>query len=175
MSAQKEILKDVEGYEGLYQVSTLGNVKSLERYAKHWLGGFRKIIERTRKPIPDSSGYLQVSLYKNGEMKNAKVHKLVCIAFLNHIPNGHKLVVNHINFDKLDNRVENLEIVTQRENSNQKHVKSSSKYVGVSWFKRDKKWQAEITINGKNKYLGRFASELNASNAYQNALKEIKS
>ena len=61
-----------------------------------------------------------------------------------------KLVVNHINNNKLDNRLENIEIVTSRENSNLKHIKSSSKYVGVSWCKkRNGKWHSSITFKKK--------------------------
>jgi hypothetical protein len=64
--------------------------------------------------------------------------------------------------------------VTSRANTNRKHLKSSSKYTGVSWHKSANKWMAYIQINDKRKYLGLFTDELSASLAYQNALKEIK-
>lgn len=84
-----------------------------------------------------------------------------------------KSVVNHKNFIRTDNRAVNLEIVTSRENSNLKHLKSSSQFTGVSWYKRSKKWVAMITNEGKNKNLGYFTDEKEAHNAYQNALKQI--
>ena len=84
-----------------------------------------------------------------------------------------ELVINHINFDKKDNKVSNLEIVTNRENSNRKHLKSTSKYTGVSFEKDRNKWVAQIKINGKRVLLGRFSNEIDASNAYQSKLKEI--
>ena len=157
-----EVFKDVKGYEGSYQVSNLGRVKSLK---------FDK--EKILKAGVNANGYLQVNLFKDGKCKARKVHQLVAVAFLGHKPCGMKLVVNHIDIDKLNNNVSNLEIVTARENGNKKHLKSSSKYTGVCWDKRDKKWMAYIRINGKLKNLGYFTDELEASNAYQLKLSEI--
>jgi hypothetical protein len=85
-----------------------------------------------------------------------------------------KLVINHVDFNKLNNKVDNLEIITNRKNANQKHLKSSSVYTGVCWHKPNKKWMSYISINGKSKYLGLFTNELEASEAYQKELKQIK-
>lgn len=79
-------------------------------------------------------------------------------------------MVNHKNFIRTDNRVDNLEIVTSRENTNQKHFKNSSQYIGVCWHKASEKWHSSIHIKGKLKYLGLFLTELEAHNAYQNKL-----
>lgn len=157
-----EIYKYIKGYKRIYKISNLGNVKSLK------LG--REII--LKKGL-SSSGYFTVGLYLDGKSKTHQVHQLVAMAFLGHIPSGHKLVVNHKNFDKLDNRVENLEITTQRNNTNRKHIKSSSKYTGVYRCKTGKKWISTIVINGKKNYLGRFKKEIDAYNTYQNKLKEL--
>ena len=102
-----------------------------------------------------------------------KVHQLVAESFLNHKRCGMKLVVNHIDFDKTNNKLDNLEIVTTRENTNQKHLKSYSNFTGVSWNKRANKWIASIKINNKNKYLGYYSNELEASKAYQKELLNI--
>jgi len=157
-----EIWKEVKGYEGIYEVSNLGNVKSLN------YNGTKK--EKELKICYDSDGYCIVSLFKNKVSKTRKVHQLVAESFLNHTPNGMKLVVNHINFIRNDNRLENLEIISQRINTNLKHLKSSSKYTGVSWYKSMNKWVSQIKINGKQKNLGYFKTELEAHNAYQKAL-----
>lgn len=154
--------KDILGYEGLYKVSNLGNIKSLK---------FQK--EKVLKLQTNTKGYFIVNLYKNKKMKSHQIHQLVAIAFLNHVPCKMELVINHINFDKKDNKVSNLEIVTNRENSNRKHLKSTSKYTGVSFEKDRNKWLAQIKINGKRVLLGRFSNEIDASNAYQSKLKEI--
>ena len=168
-----EVWKDIKEYENLYKISNLGRVKSLNRLIKE-KRGFREIKERILKQGSDSGGYKQVNLYKDKKPKRILVHKLVAVAFLNHKPKETKLVVNHINFNKVDNRVENLEIITQRENTNLKHIKSSSKYVGVCWHKRIQKWRSRIVINGKSKHLGNFKNEYDAHLSYQKALKELE-
>ena len=104
----KEVWRDIEGYEGLYQVSSEGRVKSLGR---KW----RK-SERILKPSMDRDGYLQVVLCAGGKPKTLKVHRLVCQAF--HENPDNKPQVNHINEIKTDNRASNLEWATARENTN---------------------------------------------------------
>jgi hypothetical protein len=169
----KEIWKPVKGYEGLYEVSNLGRVKSLERIVKKSDGSKRTVNERILKPAMNSVGYFYIDLSNQGVKKTRKIHQLVAESFLNHTPCGHKLVVNHINFDRTDNRVQNLEIVTARENSNRKHLTSTSQYTGVYWHKTNKKWCATISVNRKTKHLGRFTDEYQAHLAYQSALAQL--
>ena len=152
----------VKDYES-YKISDLGRVKSL-KFVK------QRIL---KQQLTRRDGYCFVALCKKRKIQQQTTHKLVAIEFLNHVPNGYSLVVNHENFIKTDNRALNLEITTQRKNTNKKHIKSKSKYVGVSWHSRDKKWTAYITINGKIKHLGNHINEIDANNAYQRALSEI--
>jgi hypothetical protein len=158
---EKEIWKKVEGFED-YQVSNLGKVKSLKF-------GKGKIL----KPCVDNTGYLKIVFCVNSIHHTRRIHQLVAIAFLNHEPCGYKSVVNHKDFDKFNNRVDNLEVVSARENTNRKHLKSSSIYTGVSFNKARKKWVSQIRINGKQTYFGLFKTDLEASHAYQNALKNL--
>jgi uncharacterized protein YebE (UPF0316 family) len=95
------------------------------------------------------------------------------MAFLGHKPDGtHKLVVDHINNNTLDNRIENLQLITQRENASKYFLtkKKSSQYTGVFWHKQINKWQAQIGIDGKRIHLGIFNHEHEAHLAYQKAL-----
>ena len=169
---ENEIWKDIPNYEGIYQVSDLGRVKSLERKVSFGTG-HRIVYEKFLKGVFDKSGYLTINLSKKSKVKNVKIHQLVSICFLNHTPCGSELVVNHKNFIRTDNRVENLEIVTTRENTNQKHIKSSSKYTGVRWREDSKRWISKIYHNRKHIHLGTLVNELDAHKAYQEKLKEI--
>jgi hypothetical protein len=167
-----ETFKDIDGFKGLYQISNKGNVKSLGRTVKNGTG-YRRVRERILKPVPNKRGYYQVTLCRNQFEKNVKVHQLVAIYFLGHKPNGLKTVVDHINHDRSDNNVKNLRLVTNRENTSHRKLKSSSQYTGVCWSKSNKHWVSQIRIKGKMTYLGQFKTEYEAHVAYQNKLKQI--
>ena len=158
----KEVWKQIENYPD-YEVSNLGRVKSLKN-------GREKILKNRL----NNNGYYHVTLFNNNRYADKGVHQIVAIAFLNHIPRGYKFVVNHKDLNKLNNCVDNLEVVTARENCNKKHLKTTSKYTGVSWDKSRCKWVSAIQINNKNIHLGRFNNEIDASIAYQNKVKEIE-
>jgi hypothetical protein len=116
MENQTEIWKDIPGYEGLYQVSNLGNVKSCSRIRK---GGryncVRTYKEKQLKNIKNPYGYIYVQLYGENHTKKYFTHRLVALAFV--LNPEKKPSVNHINGIKHDNRVENLEWVTHSENT----------------------------------------------------------
>mgnify|MGYP003652292995 CR=1 FL=1 len=155
-----EVWKNIPEFES-YQVSNLGNAKSL-KYGKE------RIL---KKPI-NGNGYIQVGIYKNKKRYARTINQLMAIAFLNHKPCGHKMVVDHIDTNKLNNKLYNLQVITHRENLS-KDRKGISKYTGVFLAKGRTKWRASININGKTKHLGCFVNEKDASQAYQNELKKI--
>ena len=106
-----EIWKDVVGYEGFYQVSNLGNVKRV--------GSFRGVNKAYLndyylKPKDNGKGYYRIKLTVNNKSKRVMLHRIIAEAFINNPKN--KKVINHINCDKKDNRIENLEWCSQSEN-----------------------------------------------------------
>lgn len=130
---KNEIWKDVAGYEGLYQVSSEGRVKSLARVVIRNNGQKLPIKERILKPAFNGRGYLIVDLCDGGKRKHFKVHRLVCQAF--HENPDNKPQVNHIDEDTTNNRASNLEWVTAKENVNhgtrtKRMAKTNSKPVG---------------------------------------------
>lgn len=111
-----EIWKDIEGYEGLYQVSNEGRVKSIERTITMSNGRPRLIRERILKQSLQSKGYYFVILCNDSEGKHKYVHRLVAEAFIPNLEN--KPCIDHINTIRTDNRVENLRWCTNKENCN---------------------------------------------------------
>lgn len=171
----QEVWKPVVGYEGLYEVSDLGRVRSLPRKWVCGNGGVKYHDGKILKPHNNKCGYLIVSLYKNGE-KKIKIHKLVAEAFLNHKSDiSNRLVIDHINNDKKDNRLSNLQIITNRENCSKDKKNKTSKYTGVCWARTYNKWQVQIRHNKKSIYIGRYDCEIEAKNAYISKLNEINS
>lgn len=160
-----EIWKDIPDYEGCYQVSNFGRVKSLERKQKR----FDSIIKQRFNKY----GYLYVTLNKP-KRRSYEVHQLVAISFLNHVPNGNNDIIDHKNNIKYDNFKDNLQITTARINSSKDKIGYTSKYVGVSWKPELKKWRSTIYFNGKAIHLGVFENEELANDYYQNALISIK-
>lgn len=158
---EKEEWKVIEGFED-YQVSNLGRVKSLK---------FGK--ERILKPGAKGSKYLTVVLSEKKVLKTRTIHQLVAMAFLNHKPDGHKLVIDHKDDNPLNNNLNNLQLTTTRFNAYKTQVKYASNFKGVSWHKQIKKWVSGIYLNGKQIHLGVFNTELEASEAYQLKLKTL--
>lgn len=122
-----EVWRNVVGFEGDYIVSNLGNVMSLPRTANH-VSGSRISVGKTLKPNKLRSGYLQVTLCVNGKRYQRLVHRLVAEAFILNPDNLPQ--VNHINFDRTCNVVDNLEWCTASENTT--HSEQAGRIVHVS-------------------------------------------
>lgn len=147
----------IPGYS-LYEVSNLGKIR-------------RVANKRERKLTPSFKGdryYLIVNLRgDNTKNRTRDVHQLVAMAFLGHTPNGHEIIVDHKNNDSTDNRVSNLQLVSNRVNSSKD--REGNLPVGVSINKNSVKnpYMSRIQINGKRTYLGSFATVEEASKAYE--------
>ena len=164
-----EIWKDIPGYYGKYQVSNEGRVRSLPKYN---LRSTRILKQGNR------NGYKGVFLYKAGKGKSFLVHKLVAMAFLNHKPDGFNEVIDHINNIPTDNRLENLQITTQRYNTTKdRKNKKGDLPTGVFLKKNNTTknfYSARIRIDGKLVYLGNYNTPEEAHEAYLTKLKELE-
>ena len=110
----KELWKPIEGYEGFYEISNKGRVKSLSRIFTRKDGRRYTVKEKIINPTADKDGYLRIELNKIGTPKKHFIHRLVGIAFIDN-PKG-KPQINHVDFDTKNNNVENLEWVSIQEN-----------------------------------------------------------
>tara|TARA_R110000824_G_scaffold189532_1_gene370965 strand:- start:286 stop:759 length:474 start_codon:yes stop_codon:yes gene_type:complete len=156
-----EIFKEIKGYEDSYKVSNFGRVKSSKRKGRFLKGSVTP------------QGYLIVALSKKGVVTRKTIHQLVAIAFLDHKPDGLKTTVDHVDNNKLNNSIKNLQLTTNRENTSKDRKNKTSRFTGVCWHKTSGKWRSSIYFKGKQKHLGYFTAELEASNAYQKALHSL--
>lgn len=109
----QEIWKDIENYEGCYQVSNLGNVRSLTRKV-HTFNGWRTTKSQLLKPLKSNRNYYRVCLKSHQKNKYISIHRLVATAFIPN-PNNYP-VINHIDGNTANNKVDNLEWCTQSHN-----------------------------------------------------------
>lgn len=137
-----EIWKDIKGYEGLYQISNFGKVKSLQRQK-----------ERILTPTDNGHGYLIVGLKKGTKRNNYYVHRLVASSFIENPDN--KKYVNHLDYDKANNKADNLEWCSQKENvhyskhrmehqKNARLPKSGYKYIKERDAKKGKMYEVGV-------------------------------
>jgi len=149
--------KDIKGYNGDYQISNFGNVRS-----------FKGVCERLL--IPQSNGnYYHVGLWNNNKVKTIMIHHLVWDHFGTSERNSIIIQVDHKDGNKLNNHIDNLQLLSSRDNGIKSIDKSktTSKYMYV--YKLRKKWQASFS----GKYIGLFETELDAHNAVKKELEKL--
>lgn len=157
-----EIYVKVLNYDN-YFVSNLGNVKSIQN-------GYEKILSKRKS----GNGYVSVLLYKKGyKPKTINIHQLVAVAFLGHKIDGYSKIIDHKNKIRDDNRVENLQIISPRENVT-KEISFRKGYCGMTYDKDSKKYMVRITIGKKSIYLGRFKDINEAQSVYFKAVDELQ-
>ena len=157
-----EIFKNIKGYEGLYLVSNLGYVKSVEHIIMRSDGRKRTIKEKVKEGT-HNKGYKRIALVDlKGNSKNYYVHRLVALAFINESD----LYVDHINGDKKDNRVENLRYCTNSENltfrNTDKEYSTKTPYI---YFDKSRN---KYYVYKLNKRFGTLEEAKEALNVYTN-------
>jgi len=150
-----DVWKDIPGYEGLYEASLSGKIRNVKR-------------GRILKQSKFTCGYGYVTLSK----KKFRCHRLIMLTF----HGESELTVDHINGDKMDNRLVNLRYMTQRDNNKEyyKNRDGTSKFVGVSWRSDSNKYRSVIRHDKHLHSLGSFDDELQAAVAYKIAETEIQ-
>jgi NUMOD4 motif/HNH endonuclease/AP2 domain len=171
--SSKEIWKDIPDFEGFYQASNLGRLRSVNRITNRKDG--TKVFSEGKILNPALSyGYPRLHICKHGVRKPYFVHQLIAISFLKYNLKNKELSVDHIDGNKENNKITNLQILTKRENTSKHFNYKLSDYRGVSWNTKSKKWVSNICIKGKRTYLGSFTDEHEAGKAYLNKLKEVE-
>jgi hypothetical protein len=149
-----EVWLPIEGYEGTYEVSNLGQVRSLDRTVETKAGPRRCKGRILKQRVNRQTGYWHTNLNLEGKMRTYQVHRLVALAFLG--PPGDGEQVDHRNNDRTDNRLVNLRWATGSENlQNQRTPKNNTSGVkGVTWFRG--KWKVQVYHQGRQYYGGLF-------------------
>lgn len=159
-----EIWKPVVGWEGWYEVSNLGRVRSVDRVVVRGNKEYH-VSEKILKQTDRGNNYLTVRLTRGGKGSNQYVHRLVGLSFIN--PNWQH------DFDHKDNNTQNNKLDNLRQATRQQNLfNQKSELKGVSLDKRRGKWKSYITVNYKQKWLGYFETQHEAALAYNSAATE---
>jgi len=161
-----EVWINIEGYENLYKISNMGKVKSLSREVNGKNGSTREHVGKELAKLISSNGYQVVRLSKEGKATTYTLHSLMAKNFLRMNLNDKTLIINHKDSNPKNNQLNNLEIVSYRENACHAQLQKtrSCEHIGVSYNKKEGKYKSSITFNGKQIGLGTY---LNEEDAYQ--------
>jgi hypothetical protein len=157
-----EVFKELPGYPN-YLISNYGDVFSIYSGKK-----LKKMLIR-------KSGYLVVNIYRDKFPESFLVHQLVAITFLQHEKCKQHRVVDHIDGNKQNNRLDNLQVISQRENSVKDKPKPKSGVTGVYWSTQNKKWQVRPRVSGKKILIGYFDCKETAGEIYRDFSKYMES
>lgn len=148
--------EDIQGFEGRYKINKKGEIYSL-------------ISNKKLKQTVNGRGYLKVLLYDSNKNTFCRtIHTLVAQTYLNYKINGKQdNVVDHIDNNKLNNHLSNLQVITQTKNIDKDRFRRnlSSKVRGISYYNKLKKWVAQTYIKNKRIYIGSFDTENSAIEA----------
>ena len=173
-----EIWKDAKNFEGYYQVSNYGRIKTIPRKVKAGTG-HRIVKSKIKTPLISGDGYLISRLYKNNREYCVQVHQLVAFSFIGDYPHEDS-VIDHIDFDKTNARLDNLRFISNRENVIRSINRAEKKApLGVYLIPagrgrlKNNRWASSVKANNIKYYLGCFETAELASQAYQQKIAEL--
>lgn len=168
---------DIIDYENIYQISNYGRIKRLAHLIKTPTGIIVTKVDTMMKITTcghKNRPYKSIGLYKNGVQKRYRIHQLMYYSFNINIKKEKGMCVDHIDNNQLNNNLENLQLITHRENVSKdikKEIKTS-KILGVYYDKNTKFFKSKITINKKTYFLGCSKNQEDLKNLYSNALSD---
>ena len=172
MENQKEIWKNIPNYEGVYQASTFGRIKSLDRIEINVNGILRKLKGKILSQGKDNKGYKIVVLCSENRHLSFRVHQLIAITFLNHKVICRKIVVDHKDNIKTNNYLNNIQVISCRDNTSKDNINLLNN-TGVYKCKKEGFFYSQIRINDKKITLGYFNNIDFAKNIYEKAKQNI--
>lgn len=152
----------VPKYIGHYQVSTKGRVKSFKK------------MEFIMKVFSKEGRYNSVTFHIDNKPKTEMIHQIMAETFLGHIPASRKFVVDHIDGNKQNNVIDNLQIISARENTSKDKKGFTSVFSGICLDSKSGKMQSAIRLDGKKYYIGKYLSEHEAKEKYEQVLVKYK-
>ena len=138
---EEELWKTINGYDGAYQASTLGRIRSIDRTITNCRSRKQSFKETILKPDYAPNGYERICLSKNGKYKHNRVAKLIYETFMGPVPEG--MEIDHINGDNRDNRLENLRVCTHKENCNNPITLARNRAANERRSQKLKEWWAK--------------------------------
>jgi len=163
--------KIIPDTNNLFKINKSGRIIKLPHIIKYKDGRDKHIREEKEFEAKiDDRGYLSVNNSILRKIGGGRIHHLLAHTFIGKVPN--KKVVDHIDDDKLNNSLDNLQIITIAENVRKSMIKKHKKIKGCYYRKNRKKWSAQIVIEGKIIRLGCFEQQEDATKAYEEALKK---
>ena len=138
---EEELWKTIKGYDGAYQASTQGRIKSITRTITNRRNRKQTFRETILKPDYAPNGYERVCLSKNGKYRHHRVAKIIYETFVGPVPQG--MEIDHINGDNTDNRLENLRVCTHKENCNNPITLERNKAANETRSRKMKEWWAK--------------------------------
>ena len=164
----KEEWREIKGYEGFYDVSNKGRVRSYPRSGTPTL-----TIKIAKQWV--HKGYYRVALWRNNKGVQCSPHLLVWDTFGDEPRNGRILQVDHIDENKLNNSIKNLQLLAARDNlrKSKKYHKEEGVPVGVHWDKVSKKYRLQLQENNIKRHYGRFSDLQSAIKKYQEVTGDV--